>query len=77
MVTGIESRAAAITLNRLFRRKEKTIDCSELPKTFFIPISFILDLARNKVRPNNPRAARIKVKMEKIKTIVLKFLSEK
>ena len=48
----------------------------ELPKTFFIPISFVLDRLMNRIRPKSPNAAIIRVKSAKTETIVLRFFSE-
>jgi hypothetical protein len=74
-VTGIETDAAITTSLRLFLRKEYIIDCSEQPKIFLIPISLVLDLAINRVSPNNPKADIKSVKTAKIVTVVVRFFS--
>jgi len=76
MVKGIEKRVDKNTRIMLPRRKENTIDFSGHPNTFLIPISFILVLVRNIVRPNKPSAAISIVKSAKTRTTVLKFFSD-
>jgi hypothetical protein len=76
IVIGMESKVAINTRRKLFSKKEKIMGSSELPKTFFIPISLVLDLAINRVSPNNPNADISIVKPAKINSKVPKSLSE-
>ena len=48
---------------------------SELPNTFLIPISLVLDRATKRVRPNKPKAAINKAKSAAMDRMVLKFFS--
>ena len=75
-VTGIETVAEINTSIRLLFRKEYIIARPEQPKIFLIPISLVLVLAINRVRPNKPKAAIRIEKIEKIVTMVVRFFSD-
>lgn len=76
MTIGTESKAAIDTRMKFSRRKDIIIASPELPNTFFIPASLVLDCARKSVRLNNPNAAIIRVRSANIETMVLRFFSE-
>ena len=73
---GTEISAAAITMIKLSLKNEKIMAFPELPKTFLIPISLVLDLAIKSVSPNNPNAAISNAKRADIDKIVLRFFSD-
>lgn len=75
IVTGIENSDAITTKTKFVRRKENTIPFSELPKTFFSPISLVLDFTLKSVTPNKPKEAISKEKSAEIEIITFRFFS--
>ena len=64
------------TKKRFSIMNEYNINRSELPNTFLIPTSLFLVFDKQRVKPNNPKAAISKVKNVEIETMVVKFFSE-
>ena len=75
-VIGTDRIPAHTTSMRLLRRKDMIMDPSELPNTFLMPISFVLDFAMNKVSPKRPKAAIRRVNKADMDKMVLRFFSE-